>query len=367
MRSAPGRWAARAAVALAVVVLGACSSFESYAAEVNGRRITQDELRGELKAILGNRRYLDQVDQGFAAGGGERAKGAGKGTFNTVFVAAVLDRRIGFTLIREEVRRRRIRVTPAMLRRTRSNLEQQFTRAVFSDFPASYREDLVRAFAEASALQEAMRAKVDDAAVRRFYEENPGLFAQTCVGHILVASEAKAAEVKTRLDGGEDFAAVARAESTDNQGGEGGSAAQGGDLGCVGSGSFVPEFETAMGALQPGQVSAPVKTQFGFHLIKVRERTTRSLDEAAPQIRENLQSRGPDPVQEYLTKALASARIKVNPRYGRFVKTGPNPGVQAPKVADARRRAGPAPAAPPAGGAPAGDAPGRSGSPPPSR
>lgn len=348
-----GHGARVAAAAVLAWLLAACGSFESYAAEVNGRRISQDELNRELEAILGNERYLEQVDQGFAAGTGEPAKGAGNGTFNSVFVAAVLDRRIGFELIRQEVQRRGIRITPEQRRSTRQSLEEDYTPEVFRAFPERYREELVQVFAEVAALQEAMRGTVDDAAVREFYEANPELFAQTCVRHILVESEAKAAELKTRIDTGADFAALARAESTDNGGGTGGSAAQGGELGCVTPGQFVPEFEQAMAGLQPGQVSAPVRTQFGFHLIQVTDRKTLSFEEAAPQIRANLERQGNDPVQQYIAEALGRAEIKVNPRYGKFVKTGPNPGVQAPKLLDAPPDDGEGPAGTPPGEAPA--------------
>lgn len=324
-----------AVLLLAAGLLAGCGTFDTYAAEVNGERITQDELNDELEAILGNEDYLEQVDQGFASRGGERAVGEGRDTFNTVFVAAVLDRRIGFELIHQEVLRRDIAVTPARRQETRDDLEESYGEEVFAAFPESYRDDLVRIFSEVAALTEALgEGAADDAAVKAFYDENPEAFRQTCVRHILVDSEAKAAELKGRIAAGEDFAAVARAESTDNQV-PNGSAQQGGDLGCVARGSLVPDFENAMDALVPGQVSDPVQTQFGYHLIEVRERKTLSLEEATPQIREVLQSQQGDPVQQFVNAALEDAEIKVNPRYGTFVKEGPNPGVKAPKLVDA--------------------------------
>ena len=70
-----------------------------------------------------------------------------------------------------------------------------------------------------------------------FYEENKATFdTYACVSHILVADKAKADDLAARIGRGEDFAALARAESTDNQGEGGGSAAKGGDLGCAGPG-----------------------------------------------------------------------------------------------------------------------------------
>lgn len=323
-----------ALVVVAAAVLGGCGTFETYAAEVNGERITQGELNRELEAILENEDYLEQVDQGFASRGGEPAVGEGRDTFNTVFVAAVLDRRIGFELIHQEVVRRKIPISAERRRETRERLEESYGKEIFEAFPKAYRDDLVRIFSEVAALQEALgEADVDAAAVRSFYEENPEAFQQSCVRHILVDTEAKAAELKARIAAGEDFAAVAMAESTDNQV-PNGSAQQGGDLGCVPRGSLVPEFEAAMEGLAPGQVSDPVQTQFGYHLIEVRERKVLSLEEATPQIRESLQSSRVDPVQQFVNEALADAEIKVNPRYGTFEKEGDNPGVKAPKLLD---------------------------------
>ena len=68
------------------------------------------------------------------------------------------------------------------------------------------------------------------------------------------------------VEGGASFADVAREHSQD------GSAKQGGDLGWANPGQFVPEFEEALNALQPGQVSAPVVSRFGVHLIQLIER-----------------------------------------------------------------------------------------------
>lgn len=325
---------AAALLAVTVVVLSGCSSFSSYAAEVNGQRISQSELRRELNAILGNKKYLDRVDENFSTGSGgqEKAKGEGKGTFNTVFVASVLDRRIAFALIHQEVERRNLPVSSALRDKTRADLEKNFTKEIFRAFPLDYRNDLARIFAEQTVLKEALgEGKVDDEAIRRFYDANKAAFDTTCVRHILVATQEQATAIKATLDAGGDFAAIAKAESTDNQSPGGGSADKGGDLGCVAPNSLVPEFEQAMNALQPGQTSGPVQTQFGYHIIRVVERKTLTLQEASPQIRENLQQGAIDPLQLYITKALETAKIKVNPRYGRFVKS-PNPGVRAPKL-----------------------------------
>ena len=103
--------------------------------------------------------------------------------------------------------------------------------------------------------------------------------------HILVDSEEKATELKAEIDGGADFAELAKANSSD------GSAASGGDLGWFGPGQMVPEFEAAVTAMEVGQVAGPVQSQFGWHLIKLndkRETAPPALEEARPVIEDQL-------------------------------------------------------------------------------
>jgi peptidyl-prolyl cis-trans isomerase C len=88
--------------------------------------------------------------------------------------------------------------------------------------------------------------------------------------HILVATEAEAKEVKERLMKGEDFATVAQEKSKDPS-------AEGGDLGFFGRGQMLKPFEDAAFALKVGEISDPVQTQFGWHIIKVEEKRTRPL------------------------------------------------------------------------------------------
>jgi peptidyl-prolyl cis-trans isomerase C len=108
-----------------------------------------------------------------------------------------------------------------------------------------------------------------DEAIRKEYETHlqemtpsPKIRAR----HILVKTEAEAKAARKRVvEGGEDFAEVAKQVST------GPSAQQGGDLGLFGKGRMVPAFEKAAFALKKGEVSQPVKTQFGWHIIQVTE------------------------------------------------------------------------------------------------
>lgn len=119
------------------------------------------------------------------------------------------------------------------------------------------------------ALQAVVKVAVTDATLQaaydaRFKDLKPGT--EYSAAHILVESEEKANDLKKQLDGGADFAALAKANSTDT-----GSGANGGDLGWFGLGAMVKPFEDAVVAATVGKVAGPVKSDFGWHLILVKE------------------------------------------------------------------------------------------------
>lgn len=119
--------------------------------------------------------------------------------------------------------------------------------------------------------------EVTEEALRELYEQQADLHRsqeQRLARHILIpvegedvaAAEAKAAALVARLNAGEDFASLARAESQDP-----GSAADGGSLGWIERGVLVGPFEDALFSMETGQVQGPVRTEFGVHVIKLEE------------------------------------------------------------------------------------------------
>jgi peptidyl-prolyl cis-trans isomerase C len=134
-----------------------------------------------------------------------------------------------------------------------------------------------RTYVSGAALQAVVAEAVTDATIQAAYDakyKGSAPLIEYHASHILVATEEQAKDLKAQLDGGADFAELAKANSTD------GSAAGGGDLGWFGPGMMVKPFEDAVIALQPGQISAPVQTQFGWHLILLAE----TRDAAAPPL-----------------------------------------------------------------------------------
>ena len=134
-----------------------------------------------------------------------------------------------------------------------------------------------------------------------------------CVSHILVDTEAEALDVLARLDAGEDFAALAVELSTDP-----GSGAQGGDLGCVPPAQWVPEFAAALIELEVGEISEPVASQFGAHVIRRDAPPDQLLLEAEALARQRL-------LQAWLSERALEADVYVDPAVGVWSGTGISP------------------------------------------
>lgn len=141
-----------------------------------------------------------------------------------------------------------------------------------------------RAIMADAFLRREVSARATPEAVETLYNERyAGAAPQQEVraAHILVAEEEKAEELKAQLDGGADFAALAAEFGTD------GTAQRGGDLGWFVRSEMVPEFADAAFAMEPGAVSDPVQTPFGWHLIKLDDRRDRPAPELA-EVRDEL-------------------------------------------------------------------------------
>ncbi len=123
--------------------------------------------------------------------------------------------------------------------------------------------------------------------------------------HILVESEEKAKELKKKLDGGADFEALAKDNSTDP-----GSKAQGGDLGYFTEERMVPEFSKAAFATKKGEISEPVKSSFGWHVIKVEDRRKITIP-TFNDVRESLQTRlSEKKLNDYVNRLVDQTDVK---------------------------------------------------------
>lgn len=146
-----------------------------------------------------------------------------------------------------------------------------------------------------------------------------------CVSHILVATEEEAQSAKDRIDGGEEFSAVAMELGTD------GTAPNGGSLGCEQLGLYVPAFAEAAYNAPLGEVAGPVQSDFGFHLILVESKEEPSLEQLKEEIN---QGRVADLVDAWIVDEVETADITVDPQYGTWVLE-PSPQVSPPTTAPA--------------------------------
>lgn len=161
--------------------------------------------------------------------------------------------------------------------------------------------------------------EVDEAEVEALYQREIGNLAeQRRAAHILFEGEEgdtelleRAQEVRARLEQGEEFAALAREYSDDS-----GTANRGGDLGFTARGSFDPEFEDALFALERGEVSEPVRTSYGYHLIKLTDLQAPDL----PQLEDMRQSL----VEELKTERVERRFVEASQQLADLAYESPN-------------------------------------------
>lgn len=150
-----------------------------------------------------------------------------------------------------------------------------------------------------AALTDAAMKKVYDDAAKKIADEQ-----EVHARHILVATEEEAKAVKAELDKGADFAKLAKEKSKDP------GASDGGDLGFFTKEQMVPEFSKVAFALEPGRISDPVKTQFGWHIIKVEEKRNRKppeFDKVKPQIEQYVTRKAQ---ADYVAKLREAAKVE---------------------------------------------------------
>ncbi len=155
---------------------------------------------------------------------------------------------------------------------------------------------------------------ISDEDVRKYYDDNTALYstAQIHASHILVKDESTAKEILAEVKAHpEKFADIAREKSIDTV-----TAQKGGDLGTFAQGRMVPDFERAAFALQPGQISDVVATQYGYHIIMVTERQEgerRPFDQVKEQIRATLRNKLlQDRVRAHFDELKKDAEVKID-------------------------------------------------------
>jgi peptidyl-prolyl cis-trans isomerase C len=159
-------------------------------------------------------------------------------------------------------------------------------------------DNLLAVEGKAATTDENMKKVYEDAAKQITGEQ------EVHARHILVETEDQAKKIEEDLKKGADFAELAKKESKDP------GASDGGDLGFFTKDQMVPEFSTAAFALEPGKISDPVKTQFGWHVIKVEEKRTRKapdFEQVKPQIETYVVRKAQ---ADYVAKLRTAAKVE---------------------------------------------------------
>jgi peptidyl-prolyl cis-trans isomerase C len=169
---------------------------------------------------------------------------------------------------------------------------------------------LVQALIEKEILD---KVDVNDEEVPKYYEQNKDSFTekeQVHLYNILLETEEEAQDILEQLKAGGDFSEIAIEKST------GPSAAQGGDLGYLSKGTIIPEIEEVIFALEMEELSEVVKTDFGFHILKITEKkpeTVKTLEEVKEEIIQNLlPTKQKEAFENLLEELKGKAEIEIN-------------------------------------------------------
>ncbi|MDR4889652.1 peptidylprolyl isomerase [Fredinandcohnia sp. QZ13] len=236
-------WVVGAILCIVIAIIGFTYVKKDVVASVNGVEIERDELHTSLEKFYGSQ---------------------------------VLETLITNKIIELEAEKENITVSDKELDEELQALidsyggEETFTSAIeASGVTRKEVEDDIKQFIQTKKLLEP-RIEITDDEVKTYFEENKDSFVQpeqVQASHILVDDEATASEVATKLADGADFAELAKEYSKDTANAE-----AGGELGYFGKGEMVAEFENAAFSMGIDEISAPVKTEYGYHIIKVTDK-----------------------------------------------------------------------------------------------
>jgi peptidyl-prolyl cis-trans isomerase C len=208
----------------------------------------------------------------------EQVRAAARGPNKRQFAEQV----VRIKILSQEAHKRKLDETPAVQRQIELQKDNLLANALFADMTAN--------------------VKVDDATEHQYFEEHKSEYETVHSRHILIRMKgspltlragkqeltdeealAKAQELRKKILAGGDFAALAKTDSDDATSG-----ANGGDLGSIKRGQMVTEFDQAVFSLPVGQVSEPVKTRYGYHLIKVEQHDTKTFDDVKADLEKKM-------------------------------------------------------------------------------
>jgi parvulin-like peptidyl-prolyl isomerase len=294
----------------ALVTLAACSNTGATAATINGHVISSDDVTRGAHGFGKSALFRQQLSQ-------QGVNLQPTGSVPTAFAAQWLVSLLQTEAINQYAKKHHVTASDQEVAAAR----QQFatssqSAAAFKQLPKWLQNQIVDTTALQSALRATLKPTVSDAKLASAYQQlSADCPSKRIIGHIQVPTAAAAQQVIDRVNGGETFAAVASSASVDT-----GSSSQGGLLMCQGSSQWSQldaTFRAGAEAVPTGKISAPVQTQFGFHVIEAIDLTP---ENARPLVLAAVQAE--DPLGPVLGKFIKKAKITVNPRFGKLQRSG---------------------------------------------
>ena len=273
-------------------------------ATIDGQKIERSTLDAEVAAWAANTDYVKQA----AAQGQPIADASGKPTPD--FARSRLETLLADVVVGRIFAEKQLTVPADVVAQYQ---QQVATDPVLQKFPKAFVDELIQRAARNQAVINALTPEPTAADIQAVYDQQFACASGRDVAHILVKTLDEANTVEQDLANGADFAKLASTVSTDT-----GSATLGGSLGCLRDGVYVPEFESGAKAAEFDKPTAPIKSQFGYHVILVTKAQSPSLDSVKDQIVTSLKQNS-TAGREAVTKALAAASITVDPTFGRWV------------------------------------------------
>jgi hypothetical protein len=315
-----------AATAVALVAAGCgskglASVVRANAITVDGTSISRTDFEHDISALSSSSK-LKALDSQVATSGGSAADRLfdSKGKATRVLTTSWLNRIANQIVVDHEFKDLHLKISADNTKEGKSQFAQLFATStatgdpIVAQFPKWFQDQEDAREGRLVAVTAVLDAKqtITQAQELAFYKQNVGSLCPSgiSVSHILLKTLPEAQAVEAQLAAGQKFATVAKAKSIDTT-----SAKNGGSLGCFATGEFVAEFEKATLAAKLNVPTAPVHSQFGYHVILTTKYVPPSFETLIPQIRQQLLSQL-NLVQKFVAAGLKKAKVHVDPLYG---------------------------------------------------
>ena len=293
-------------VALAAsVLLTGCGKKPGVAVTVNGEDIPMARYEREYKVQA--QQAVAQYGEDFLK---QEAQDGSKKTMAELMRENTLENLIGLEVIKQDAKKNKITVSDEEVSQELENMKKMYggEEGLKKVLEANKMDmDELKEYMSTNLLMRKYQEKMlkdlepTEEEMKAYYEKHKDEFKTAEASHILVETKEEAEAVKKELDGGVDFAKLAKEKSKDTQ-----SAENGGSLGAFGPGQMVKEFDEKVFSMKPGEISEPVKTQFGFHIIKL-DKINDSFDASKDAVKEAMIK---ERFQEHNEKLRKKAKVK---------------------------------------------------------